>query len=154
MAARQIETGIKIAAPPARVWAILTDFAGMPAWNPFIKSISGDLTTGSRLSVLIAPPGKSGMRFKPAVTAVRPERELRWLGNLVIPGIFDGEHYFLLEPTADGQTRFTQGEKFSGFLVSLFGSTLSATESGFHSMNAALKKRAEEGEGASNAART
>lgn len=152
MTMRQIETSIKIAAPPARVWAILTDFAGMPAWNPFIKSISGDLTIGSRLSVLIAPPGKSGMRFKPTVTAVRIERELRWLGNVVIPGIFDGEHYFLLDPTENSQTHFTQGEKFSGFLTSLFGGTLSATESGFHLMNAALKERAEGNKGISNAA--
>ncbi len=143
MATRQIETSIEIAAPPARVWGILTDFARMPAWNPFIKSVSGDLTTGSRLSVLIAPPGKSGMRFRPTVIAVHPERELRWLGRVLIPGLFDGEHYFRLDPIEGGQTRFTHGEKFSGLLVPLLGGALSATEAGFHSMNAALKKRAE-----------
>jgi hypothetical protein len=70
----------------------LTDFARMPAWNPFIKSISGSLVQGARLSVYIAPPDKSGMRFKPTVLSVRPERELRCLRHLLIAGIFDGEH--------------------------------------------------------------
>jgi uncharacterized protein YndB with AHSA1/START domain len=60
MTERRIETGIEIDAPPSRVWKLLTDFARMPAWNPFIKSISGNLTQGARLSVYIAPPGKSG----------------------------------------------------------------------------------------------
>jgi hypothetical protein len=43
----------------------------------------------------------------------------------------------------NGRTRFTHGEKFSGFLVSVLEGALSATEAGFHSMNAALKKEAE-----------
>jgi hypothetical protein len=143
MVDRRIETDIEIDAPPKRVWALLTDFARMPAWNPFIKAISGNLTQGARLSVFIAPPGKSGMRFKPTVLSVRPERELRWLGHLLVPGIFDGEHYFLLEPIAESGTWLRQGEKFSGLFVGLLSGTLSATEAGFKAMNTALKQQAE-----------
>ena len=143
MAVRRIETDIEINAPAARVWALLTDFSGMPSWNPFIKSISGDLVEGARLSVYITPPGKSGMRFKPTVLVLRPERELRWLGHLLVSGLFDGEHYFLLEPLAESRTRLTQGENFSGLLVGLLGGALSATESGFKAMNAGLKQQAE-----------
>ena len=36
-----------------------------------------------------------------------------------MPGLFDGEHYFQLEPLADGRTRFVQGEHFSGLLCGL-----------------------------------
>ena len=143
MAERRIETSIEIDASPKKVWSILTDFAGMASWNPFIKSISGALAPGSTLAVHIAPPGKSGMQFKPTVLAANRERELRWLGRLLVPGIFDGEHYFLLEPIGSDRTRLTQGEKFSGILVGLFGGTLSATEDGFKAMNVALKRRAE-----------
>ncbi len=142
MAEQRIETTIDINAPPRVVWSLLTDFAAMPSWNPFIKSISGDLRTGSRLSVHIAPPGKAGMRFRPAVIAVRPERELRWLGHLLVSGLFDGEHYFLLEPTEKG-VRFTHGERFSGILVGLMRGMLATTEDGFRAMNMALKERAE-----------
>ena len=143
MVERRFETNIEINAPAVRIWALLTDFARMSSWNPFIKSISGNLAQGDRLSVYIAPPGKAGMRFKPTVLTVRPERELRWLGHLLIPGVFDGEHHFLLEPIGDGRTRLMQGERFSGLLVGLLSGTLSATEAGFKAMNTALKREAE-----------
>jgi Polyketide cyclase / dehydrase and lipid transport len=48
MAERRIEATTQINASAARVWAILTDFARMPSWNPFIKSISGNLAQGAR----------------------------------------------------------------------------------------------------------
>jgi len=146
MADRCIETNIEINAPAARVWALLTGLARMPSRNPFIPSISGNLEQGARLSVQIAPPGKSPMRFKPTVLSVRPERELRWLGSLLIRGIFDGQHYFLLQPIGEGGTHLTHGEKFSGVLVSLLSDTFSATEAGFRSMNTALKHEAERNE--------
>lgn len=144
MIERRIETQIDIDAPPARVWTLLIDFDGMQSWNPFITSISGTLAPGARLSVRITPPGKSGMRFKPKILSVRPERELRWLGHLFVPGIFDGEHYFLLEAVGEHRTRLTHGEKFSGLLVGLLSSTLSSTKAGFESMNVALKLQAEQ----------
>jgi len=143
MVEHRIETSIDIAAPPPQVWALLTNFAAMPSWNPFIRSISGNLAQGERLSVHIAPPGKSGMRFRPTVLLVRPERELRWLGRLLVSGVFDGEHYFLLEPVEQGGTRFIQGEKFTGLLVGFLRGELAATEAGFKAMNVALKQKAE-----------
>lgn len=142
MAEHLIETKINIDAPPRDVWAMLTDFTAMPAWNPFIRSISGELRPGAQLSVHIAPPGKSGMRFRPTVLAVKEARELRWIGRLLIPGLFDGEHYFKLEPQGTG-TLFIHGEKFSGLLVGMMRWALSATEQGFNAMNAALKDHAE-----------
>ena len=143
MAERRIETSIEIEASPKKVWSLLIDFAGMTTWNPFIQSISGTLAPDSKLAVHIVPPGKSGMRFKPTVLAVESERELRWLGRLLLPGIIDGEHYFLLEPVGLERTRLTHGEKFSGILVGAFGGTLSATKDGFTATNVALKQRAE-----------
>jgi hypothetical protein len=143
MAEHRIETSAEINARPERVWSLLTDFAGMAAWNPFITSISGNLVQGSCLTVRIAPPGKAGMTFKPTILTVRPNRELRWLGRLFFPGLFDGEHYFLLDPIGDRRVRFTHGERFSGVLVPFLRGTLSATEEGFKAMNAALKHRVE-----------
>lgn len=145
MAEQCIETSIEISAPPSRVWGILTDFKSMEGWNPFIRSMAGPLAEGGRLLVEIAPPKQRAMTFRPKVLRVVPVRELRWLGTLLIPGLFNGEHYFLLDPAGDGATHFTQGERFTGLLVGAFQrqGMLKATQEGFEAMNAALKVRAE-----------
>jgi hypothetical protein len=105
--------------------------------------LRGELRAGARLSVEIAPPGGRAMTFRPTVIAVETERELRWLGHLLVPGLLDGEHSFRLEALSEGRTRLTQAETFRGLLVGLFAGTLKKTQSGFAQMNVALKHRAE-----------
>ena len=74
-----------------------------------------------------------------------PGEELRWRGRFLLPGIFDGEHYFRLEAAAPGVARLVHGERFSGLLVPLFKSSLDReTRAGFEAMNAALKTRVEQ----------
>ena len=83
------------------------------------------------------------MMFRPYVLTASPCRELRWLGRLLIPRLFDGEHAFELADDADG-CRFRQTEKFTGLLVPRMPNKLfEATEQGFTAMNEALKQRAE-----------
>ncbi|TDB94154.1 SRPBCC domain-containing protein [Actinomadura sp. 7K534] len=134
---------VEINAPVSRVWAVLTDTAAYPEWNPFMIELDGSLVPGSRLAVTIAPPGAKRQRFTPTVTAVEPERRLAWLGRLFIPGIFDGAHSFELEALTPGSTRFIQSERFSGVLVPLLRGLLRSTEAGFAAMNTALAARAE-----------
>ena len=140
---RQLRTDIEIDATPERVWAILTDFASYPAWNPFIEFIRGEPVVGSKLEIRIAPPDGKAMTFKPTVLNAEPGRELRWLGRVLFPRIFDGEHILQLEPLAGGRVRFVQAERFRGALVPFLGKTLDKTERGFTAMNEALKRRAE-----------
>jgi hypothetical protein len=143
---RELRTEIEIGAPPERVWQVLTDFGAYPEWNPFIRAIEGDPVVGSRLKVRIKPPDAREMTFKPTMRAVEPARELRWLGRLFVPGLFDGEHRLAVEPVDGGRSRFVQSERFDGLLVGLFGKTLAATERGFAQMNESLKRRAEASE--------
>lgn len=140
----RIDTSIPIDAMPERVWTVLTAFADYPRWNPFIRAIDGALEVGSTLDVTMEPPGKRAMRFHPVVLAVEPGRELRWRGKLLIPGLFDGEHWFRLRHAAHGSLVFEQGELFTGMLVPRFKPSLDgATRSGFIAMNEALKREAE-----------
>lgn len=142
--AKQIETSIVINAPAKLVWEILTDFEQYPQWNPFIKSIKGDVKVGSKIVARIEPPGAQGMTFKPKVLAFTPEKEFRWLGNLIIPGLFDGEHSFILRANENKTTTLIQSEKFKGILVPLFRKMLdNNTIQGFQQMNEKLKERAE-----------
>jgi hypothetical protein len=126
------------------VWAVISDFAAYPEWNPFIRRISGELHEGARLEVQIEPPHARATTFKPTVRSVEPNRELRWLGRLLVPGIFDGEHSLKIEPLEGSRSRFVQSERFAGVLVWLVKGTLRKTDTGFERMNAALKERVEQ----------
>jgi hypothetical protein len=140
----QLETQIEIEAPVERVWSLLIDFPSYPRWNPFVRSIEGNLEIGRPLKIFIQPPGTSGMRFRPIVLALQPNRELRWKGKFLLPGLFDGEHYYKLEAKPGSGLTFRQGEIFSGILVPLFRRSLDgATKQGFVAMNEALKREAE-----------
>jgi hypothetical protein len=144
MSSHQLQTEIEIEAAPDRVWKILTDFGAYPEWNPFIRFVHGVPQQGSCLEVRIQPSGTKGMTFRPSILTVDVGRELRWLGRFLFPGIFDGEHRFLIEPITIGKVRFHQSEQFSGILVPIFRSSLDRdTKRGFEDMNLALKARAE-----------
>jgi hypothetical protein len=142
--AHEVRTEIAIQASAPRVWQVLTDFAAYPQWNPFVTSIEGRPEKGQKLVVRIQPEGGRGMTFKPTVLAAEANRQLRWRGQVLLPGLFDGEHYFLVEPMPAGGTRFVHGERFSGLLVALAKSSLEqGARGGFIAMNRALKARAE-----------
>ena len=121
---------------------MLTDLGSYPDWNPFILQGSGEVRKGEKLELRMKPPGGREMTFRPTVLQAETSRELRWRGRLLIPGIFDGEHYFRLTPTGTG-TRLEQGESFTGLLPRFMGRTLKKTEQGFEDLNRALKARAE-----------
>jgi len=144
MSRHQLQTEIEIQASPDRVWRILTDFAAYPEWNPFIRFVHGVPQQGSRLEVHIQPSGTKGMTFRPSVLVADVGRELRWRGRLLFPGIFDGEHCFLIEAITSNKVRFQQSEQFSGLLVPIFRASLDRdTKRGFEEMNLALKALAE-----------
>jgi hypothetical protein len=144
---RSISHTIEIDAAPEAVWRELADTGAYADWNPFVRRLEGELEESARLEVEIAPPDGRPMTFKPTVVAARPGRELRWLGHLLVPGLFDGEHSFEIEPIGTGRSRLTQAERFSGLLVRPFGGTLEKTKRGFEAMNRALKARAEASSG-------
>jgi hypothetical protein len=142
---KELRTEIEIQVSAERVWQLLTDFPSFPQWNPFIRKANGNIRVGERLLVNIQPSGASGMTFRPTVLKAEPGRELRWIGHLLLPGLFDGEHIFTIEPLGDGRVRFTQREVFTGLLVPLFARGLDTdTRRGFEEMNRALKVRAEQ----------
>ncbi|NJM69999.1 MAG: SRPBCC domain-containing protein [Scytonema sp. RU_4_4] len=142
---KEIYTEIEIQAPRDQVWKILTNFESFSTWNPFIRRINGEVREGSHLEVHIQPPGKNEITFKPTVLKAIPNRELCWLGHFLIPGLFDGEHIFVIESLERNRTRLIQREIFRGLLVPLFANQLDTnTRQGFEEMNRALKVRSEQ----------
>lgn len=141
---REVITSIEIRAKKEAVWSTLMDFPAYPEWNPFIKQIAGRVAVGHRLQVHMTLHKGHVSVFSPIIDLVVPFGELSWSGHLWVPGLFDGEHRFVLESAGDGVTRFVQSERFSGLLAALWGWTLrSQVCAGFESMNQALRERVE-----------
>lgn len=142
---KEIKTEILINTTPEKVWTILTDFENYPNWNPFIKSIKGDVNVGKVITVRIEPSEAKGMTFKPEILTFKTNKELSWLGHLFFAGIFDGEHKFEIIDNGNGTTTFRQSEIFRGILVPLFKKQLdNNTKEGFEEMNKKLKELSEQ----------
>ena len=133
-----------IAVPAEQAWAVLTDFARYPEWNPFITRIEGSLTVGEHLDVELSLPGRKPVRMKPRVVAADPGRSFAWLGKFGVRGLFDGEHHFDVVSGADGSCVLEQSETLRGLLVPALKRMLTGpTPEGFASMNEALRARVE-----------
>jgi hypothetical protein len=130
-----------IDAPPAAVWAVLTDLARYREWNPLFPEASGDLAAGQRITLRRAPGAGFPATIRPRVTVLAPDTELGWESRL--PGLISGRHRWALRP-GNGGTLVLQSETFSGFLARFSSRALDRAEDGFQALNAALKARVEE----------
>jgi hypothetical protein len=138
---KTMSAAIQIDAPPAAVWAVLTDLGRYQEWNPLFRQASGQVVAGNRITLRSVHPANGRlMTVKPKITVADPGVELRWTSSL--PGIMSGEHSFTLSP-AEGGTRLVQSETFRGLLVAFSGKTIARAEDSFRGLNEALKKRAE-----------
>ena len=100
-----IEESIEIDAPPAKVWALVSELKNMPRWSPqtaksFVRG-GGPTKAGSKLfninrrGLLVWPTQSQVVRFE-------PEQEIAWRVK---------ENYtiwsYTLEPGASGATKLT-----------------------------------------------
>lgn len=138
---RTIESTATIHATATEIWEVLSAGQQYADWNPFITSVEGPLTVGSRPTLRIKPVGRNGMSFRPRVTHASPETGLRWKGRLFLPGLCDAEHQILLEQEGETRTRLVQRESFRGVLVPLLIGMLEPTRQGFDAMHGALGRR-------------
>jgi len=141
---KSIRSEIDIHAPVVRVWELLADLASYPDWNPFIRRAEGTLAQGERLRLELQIPDGMRMKIHPRLITVVEQAEIRWIGHLMVPGLFDGNHRFVLTPLAPARTRLVQQETFRGALVPVFGGWIGAgARRGFEAMNRAAKARLE-----------
>lgn len=137
--ALEIKTSIVINTTPDKVWKVLTDFEKYPDWNPFLKEVLGEVKEGNRIKIVA-----DGMKFKPKILTYTENKELKWRGRLLLPGLFDGKHCFVLIDNGDGSTTLEHSEKFSGILVPFLKKKLrTETKANFEKMNQLLKERVE-----------
>jgi hypothetical protein len=141
----EISTEERIEGTTEEVWAVLSDFGAYGDWNPGMEEVEGEAVVGSRLSIVFKLKGHRTMKMRPTVLAAEPGRELRWIGHLLMPGIFDGEHRFEIHADGLDRVRFVQGERFKGVLVPFLRKTIEVdTVQTFGAVNAALAARVAE----------
>jgi hypothetical protein len=137
-----IQTDIWINASPQQVWQVLTATVDYPSWNPMISRLVGQLREENVIE-FTEGTGSDSMTFHPRILRVRAAQELRWKGNVLFPGVFDGEHRFFLEKQGN-KTHLIQSEEFTGLLVGgLTQGILRETSDQMKAMNLALKQRTE-----------
>ncbi len=127
----------RIDAPPARVWALLTDASGFAQWNSEVLSIEGQIAEGERIKLRakIAPKRV----FPLNVTRFEPHRHMVWEdGNR----IFRGVRNFELK-TAGDSTEVFMTETFTGAMLPMIAPSLPDFGPSFENYMADLKKAAE-----------
>ena len=133
-----VETTIQAA--PETIWALLTNAAGYPEWDPGVDRIEGRIALGETLKAYSKlSPGRA---FPARVSEFIPNRKMVWSGGMPL-GLFKGERTFTLEPQGDGVTQFSLREVFSGPLLPIIGRSLPDLQSNFEQFAAGLKRRAE-----------
>ena len=135
-----VQTKIEIDASAKDVRAVLLNFDDYPKWNPFIVKVDGKVAQGSTVRVTVKPVGKDELSGNTVVTSLN-ETRLAWTGSLAFPGLFRGNHEFIIEDQGPNKTMFYQNEKMSGIIIPFVDFKPEAE--GFVLMNKALKSQAE-----------
>ncbi|MFH1885922.1 MAG: SRPBCC domain-containing protein [Pseudomonadota bacterium] len=142
----EVDTRLEIAAPVSRVWELVSQVENYGRWNPFVVMGRGTPVLGGFITVRAQPSKKVAKTFTPKITRLEPERELRWLGHFLFPGLVDGEHIHELVPLSENRTLYVHRDEFVGLLLPLVWPRLErVTRMGFIAMNEALKQEAEKG---------
>src|SRR5688500_11290501 len=129
---KELSSEIKIKATPHKIWSILTDFKRCPEWSPCNTRRESCITDGPKLTVTMEPPNERAITIKHTPREVKPNQILRWKGQLLFPGIFDGEHIFEINDNKDGTSTLVHRENFGGILIPLFKKMLDVnTKRGF-----------------------
>jgi hypothetical protein len=134
---------VVIRAPRAVVWSVLTDVARWAEWSTWLAWEGGEVRVGQRLQLRLTPPG-GGYTFSPEVLRVDEPSHFAWIGRTGLPGVFDGEHHFVLEEVDVG-TRLVNHERYSGLLSPLMQRipAMKDAPAGFAEMNDEVRQRAE-----------
>lgn len=108
---------VDIAAPPERVWEVLSDIGRWHEWTPTVTSVlrhdDGPLQVGSRAKVV--QPRIPEAEY--VVTELRPGRAFTWMATA--PGVVTTARHDV-EPIADG-TRVRLSVAHAGWLSQLMG---------------------------------
>jgi hypothetical protein len=131
----------EIHAPPAAIWALLTDAPAFPSWNTTVTKLDGTIALGEKLALKAAvDPSRT---FTPTVTKLSPEDRMEWSDGFA--PMFKGVRTFTLKSKAGGVTEFAMTEVFSGAMLPMIRGRLPDFGPPFEAFARDLKRAAEGG---------
>jgi len=129
-----------IKAPTQKVWEILTNAEGYPAWDPGMDHIEGKIVLGETVKFVTK---LSSQAFPVKVTIYEPNQKLVLTGGMPM-GLFKSERTHTLTSDNQGHTVFHTEEIFSGALLPVFGKNIPDLTENFRAFCDSLKKQAEQ----------
>lgn len=136
---KTFRTETTIAAPPEKIWAILTDGAAYPTWNSTVQRVEG--TIGPREKIKVFATISPGRAFPVTVSQFYEPKAMTWSSGMPM-GLFKGLRTFTLDSTG-AATTFRMSEVFSGPLSPLIGRSIPDLQPEFEKFAACLKEKAE-----------
>lgn len=131
---RETSISTNIQADAGIVWALLTNAADVPRWNPTIVSITGEIKPGGNIELKSTLDEKRIFKLK--VKEFEPEKRLAWGDNM-------GTRVYTIEKAKASGVNFTMTEKIGGPLFPMFAKYIPPFDESFEQFAAALKKEAE-----------
>ena len=137
---KEFSAKVKINAAPETIWALLTDAAGYPDWDPGMLRLEGTVAPGEKITAYtkISPD----RAFPVTVSQFVPNEAMTWSSGMPL-GLFKGERIFRLTPQADGTVEFFVREQFTGPMMFLIGRTIPDLSGAFTDFVEGLKAKAE-----------
>ncbi len=137
-----IEQSIMVAAPPERVWDVVTDWEARPRWAPRVEKAEilggGPIRKGSRIRIQV-----EDRRFTPRVVEIHPpERLVIQIGSFAVRV----RHTYEVRPD-NGETILTLGVEYGGMFGGIVGRKMLGSSNRELDEELADLKRAVEGDG-------
>ncbi len=136
----EVAVGITIQAPPARIWALLTNAEDFPRWNSTVQSIQGKIALGE--TILLRAKIAPDRTFKLRVTTFQPNERMVWEDGTPL---FRGVRQYTLTPRNNGATEVTMAETITGLMLPMIAGSLPDQGPSFEQYLADLKAEAERG---------
>jgi hypothetical protein len=142
---KEINTDLEIMESSEHVWQVLTDFPNFGKWNPVIIQIDGEAKVRTKLEIHLRTRSGKSRIYRPIITKIEPNHELRWFGKSLFPGILNGERIFTIDSLGKKHVRFFHREIFTGIGAYLAGDRLERDVlQTLNQMNVALKRHVEQ----------